>query len=202
MDISSSFIGSDVFSFVILPICIFFARICDVSLGTIRIIYLSKGFKTIAPLIGFFEILIWLLAITQIMQNLDNVVCYLAYAGGYALGNFVGMSIEERLAIGNIVIEIITQKNADDLIQYFKSIGCRFTTVDGHGAIGPVKIIYSVIDRKNLSNVVNIVKMFNPNAFYTVEDVKFVHEVVTPFNGESRHNRYQKKLFRLLKKTK
>ncbi|RZN65113.1 MAG: DUF2179 domain-containing protein [Candidatus Methanoliparum thermophilum] len=75
-----------------------------------------------------------------------------------------------------IVIEIITQKNADDLINYLRSIGCRFTTVDGYGAFKPVKIIYSVIDRKNLPSIVNIIKTFNPNAFYTVKDVKFVHE--------------------------
>jgi len=202
MDISSSFIGSDLFSLVILPICIFLARVADVSLGTLRIIYLSKGFKLMAPLIGFFEILIWLLAMAQIVQNLDNFICFFAYAGGYAFGNFVGMSIEERLAIGNIVIEIITQKNADDLIKYFKSIGCRFTTVDGQGALGHVKIIYSVIDRKSLPNIVNIIKMFNPNAFYTIEDVKFVNEAIKPLNGESRHNKYRINLFRLRKKTK
>lgn len=118
------------------------------------------------------------------------------------MGNFVGINIEERLAIGNIVIEIITQNKAEDLINHFKSIGRRFTVVDGHGTLGPVKIIYSVIDRKNLPGIVDIIKRFNPNAFYTVEDIKFVHEKVSSLNGMSRHNKYQIRLFRLLKKAK
>ena len=91
---------SEAFTFVLLPVLIFLARVLDVSFGTIRIIFISRGQKLLAPLIGFFEILIWLVAIGKVMQNLGNVYCHIAYAGGFAAGNFTGMWIEEKLAMG------------------------------------------------------------------------------------------------------
>ena len=84
--------NSDIFKWVILPLLIFIARLIDVSLGTLRIIFVSHGLKYIAPLVGFVEINVWLLAIGQIMQNLDNLVCSLAYAGGFAMGAFLAWS--------------------------------------------------------------------------------------------------------------
>jgi uncharacterized protein YebE (UPF0316 family) len=95
----TSFFNSALLSYGILPFLIFLARICDVSTGTVRIIFVSKGKRNIAPFLGFFEVLIWIVAISKIMQNLDNYVNYIAYAAGFATGNFVGMLIEERLAV-------------------------------------------------------------------------------------------------------
>ena len=107
----------DWFTFVILPFLIFIARITDVSLGTLRIIFVSKGYKIIAPLIGFIEILIWIVAISKIIQNIDNWICYIAYAGGFAVGNYVGMRLEEKLAIGFELVRVITQKDASKHFQ-------------------------------------------------------------------------------------
>jgi len=118
-----SFFHSEAFTFILLPVLIFLARILDVSFGTIRIIFVSRGRKFLAPLIGFFEILIWLVAIGKVMQNLTNVYCYIAYAGGFAAGNFTGMWIEEKLAMGTLVIQVITKKDASALIENFKSSG-------------------------------------------------------------------------------
>ena len=95
-----SLFDGDTFTYVILPLLIFLARIADVSIGTIRIVMVAKGQKMIAPILGFFEVLIWLLAISKIMQNLDNWVCYVAYGAGFATGNYIGMIIEEKLAMG------------------------------------------------------------------------------------------------------
>ncbi|HPA70469.1 MAG TPA: DUF5698 domain-containing protein, partial [Bacteroidales bacterium] len=94
-------LNTEIVNYLLLPLFIFLARIFDVSLGTLRIIFVTKGMRIIAPLVGFFEVLIWLLAISRIMQDLDNWVSYIAYAGGFATGNFVGMYLEERLAIGH-----------------------------------------------------------------------------------------------------
>ncbi|MBM3316827.1 MAG: hypothetical protein FJY75_03145, partial [Candidatus Eisenbacteria bacterium] len=88
------------FQYGVLPLAIVVARVIDVSLGTVRVILLNRGMRYLAPLLGFFEVLIWLLAIGQIMQNLSNWACYLAYATGFALGNFTGLWIEGRLAMG------------------------------------------------------------------------------------------------------
>jgi uncharacterized protein YebE (UPF0316 family) len=178
MDIS--FIDSATFKWVVIPLLIFCARIVDVSLGTIRIIYVSRGMKYLAPVFGFFEILIWLLAIGQIMQNLTNIVYYIAYASGFTMGSFIGILIESRLAVGKVVLRIITQRDATDLIAFLREEGYGITVVDAEGATGNVKIIFTVINRKNLEAVVGAVQEFNPRAFFSAEDVRFAREGIFP----------------------
>ena len=106
MEWIQQFTDYPVFNWVILPALIFVSRIFDVSFGTLRIIFVSRGKRSIAPFLGFFEVLIWLLAISQIMQNLNNFACYIAYAGGFAMGNYIGMRIEEKLAMGTMIIRV------------------------------------------------------------------------------------------------
>ena len=174
----AAFLNSELFKYVLLPLIIFSTRICDVTLDTLRIIYVSRGIKFLAASIGFFEVLIWLFAITQIFKNPSNPLCYIAYAGGFAMGNFVGILIEERMAIGTVVIRIITQKNADELIELLKNEGYGVTYMDAQGAQGPVKIIFTIVKRKNIDHVLEIIRSNNPQAFYTVEDVRSVREGV------------------------
>ncbi len=173
-------IDSELFAWVILPLLIFCARIIDVSMGTIRIIFVSRGLRKLAPVLGFFEISIWLLAIGQIMRNLDNPLSYIAYAGGFAMGNFVGMTIEDRLSIGTVVLRIITSNGADRLVDFLKQENHGVTTIDGDGAYGKVKIIFSVIGRQDIPRVVEKIQQFNPHAFYSIEDVRHVNEGVFP----------------------
>jgi len=175
-----SFITTDYFAFVVIPILIFFARICDVSLGTIRVIFISKGIKYLAPIIGFFEVIIWLLAIGQVMNNLTNAVAYLAYGLGFATGTFVGMVIEEKLSIGLTSIRIITKKDPSELIEYLRAQNYGVTSIDGDGATGRVKVIITIIRRQDLSTVIGVIKQFHPNAFYSIEEVKTVAEGVFP----------------------
>ena len=177
----SAFSYEFVYSFILLPIMIFFARVCDVSLGTIRIIFISKGIKYLAPLIGFFEILIWLLAIGQIMQNLTNIFYYFFYAGGFATGNFIGIMLDEKLSIGTVSIRIITRRNADNLIEALQKKHIRITIVDAEGAKGPVKILFSIVKRQDVQKVIKIVKKYNPNAFYSIEDIRQVSKELPPY---------------------
>lgn len=169
---------STLFDLLILPLFIFLARICDMSLDTLRIIFISKGYKTVAPIIGFFEVLIWIVVITRIMQNLDNWICYVAYAGGFATGNFVGMMLDEKLAIGHEMVRVITKKDAHDLTTALRSAGFAVTSVDAMGMQGAVGILYIVITRKMLNDVIAIINTYNPNAFYTVESINFVNKKV------------------------
>ena len=163
----------DFYNWVVFPLLIFFARVCDVSLGTLRGVFASKGFKQIVPFIGFFEVLIWLLAISQIFQNLNgNFIFYLAWAAGYATGSYLGLTIEERLAMGIQVVRIITNQNSDALIAALKKENYGITVLDGTGARGPVKIIFTIVPRKSVKNVVGILDEYNPSSFYSVEDVK------------------------------
>jgi len=175
-----SFVTSDLFAWVILPILIFCARICDVTLGTIRVIFISKGIKYLAPIIGFFEVIIWLLAIGQVMNNLTNFVAYIAYGAGFALGTFIGMLIEEKISIGLVSVRIITKEDPAELLQYIRARNYGVTSIDGEGSTGRVKMVFTIIKRQDLSHVVGIIKKFHPNAFYSVEEVKSVAEGVFP----------------------
>jgi len=171
---------SNIFTWVILPLLIFFGRILDVSLGTIRIILVSKGLKNIAPFFGFFEVFIWILVIGQIMRNLNNIFLYVSYAGGFAMGTFVGIQLENRLSLGMAIIRIITGREATELIRVLRSQHYGVTVVDAESPTGKVKIIFSVISRHDLQEVVKDIKKFNPHAFYTIEDVRFVSEGIFP----------------------
>ena len=169
-----------VFALVVLPFMIFCARVCDMSLDTIRVIFMSKGIKYLPAIIGFFEVIIWLLAIGQVMNNLTNVVCYIAYGAGFATGTIVGMAIEERLSLGLTSVRIITKEDPAELMQFLRSHDYGVTSIDGEGATGKVKMVFTIIKRQDLLHVISIIKQFNPNAFYSVEEVKSVAEGVFP----------------------
>jgi uncharacterized protein YebE (UPF0316 family) len=180
------FMQSDFFMYFILPFLIFLARISDVTLGTLRIILISKGKKYIAPLLGFLEILIWILAITRIFENLNNWLCYLAYAAGFAAGNYIGMVVEEKIALGVELIRIITSKDATDLIRTLREKGFGITYITATGSQGEVGILYSIIKRSDLKQFNEFMSKFNPNAFYTIEDIRFVNkEVFRPLSSSS-----------------
>ena len=164
----------------LLPVLIFFIRIIDVSLGTMRIIFVSRGMKILSVFFGFIEVLIWLFAIGQIMQNLTNVTNYIAYAAGFASGNFVGIYLESRLAVGFLLLRIITEKDATDLTDYLRSEDFGVTTVAARGLSGKVRIIFSVIKRKDLKDLLSAVQKFNPHAFISIEDVRSVSHGIFP----------------------
>jgi len=177
------FFEEPVFDYVLLPLLIFIARIIDVTIGTIRIVMVSKGQKFWAPLLGFFEMLIWLIAISRIFENLDNWVCYFAFAAGFGAGNFIGLRIEEKLAMGIVKIQIITSTNAKLLIDNLKKAGYGITHHDAKGASEDVSIIYSIIKRTQLPSVIDTIKTSNPNAFYSIEDVRTVSNGVFPVSS-------------------
>ena len=180
MILLSSFYESATFTYFVLPFLIFVARIVDVTIGTVRIVMVSKGQKFWAPLLGFFEVLIWLLAISRIFENLDNWVCYFAYGGGFATGNYIGLIVEEKLALGIVKIQIITRKTADKLINKLIDAGYGITHQNAKGGTENVSIIYSIIKRTEVPRMVERIKNYNPNAFYSIEDVRFVNQGIFP----------------------
>jgi uncharacterized protein YebE (UPF0316 family) len=184
--LSLQFLDSALVTWVVVPLFIFGARVMDVSLGTMRIIFLSRGRRLVAPALGFFEVLIWLLAMRQIMQNLNNPVTYIAYAAGFATGNFVGIYLESRLAIGKLIIRMITPKDTGDLVAQLHAAGYGVTSVDGQGAIGRVKLVYIVIKRKDLADVAEIITHCHPKAFLSIEEIRSASEGVFPHEGTHR----------------
>lgn len=160
---------------------IFFSRIIDVSLGTLRIIMVSKGMRLQASILGFFEVLIWIIVVAQVIRYVSNPIYYLAFAGGFATGNYVGMILEEKIALGNVIIRVVTRFEANKLIEALRKENFIITSVDGEGKEGPVKIIFAIIKRKNTKKFISIVNKYNPNAFYTIENVASVSK----FENES-----------------
>ena len=153
-------------------IIIFVARVCDVSLGTLRIVFVSRGMRAKAALLGFVEVLIWIVVIAQLIQHLNNWANYVAYAGGFALGTFIGITLENKLKVGTVMIRVVTNGNADELINRLKKANVMLTCLDAQGAMGPVKIIFTVTKRKRWKEIVNIIESFDSAAFYSIEDVK------------------------------
>jgi uncharacterized protein YebE (UPF0316 family) len=175
-----AFFDSAAYTWGILPLLIFFARITDVSLDTLRIIFINRNLRYCAAVSGFFGVLIWLMVIRQIFQRLDNPLCFVAYAAGFAAGNLVGMIIENRISIGKVIIRIITRKESEELVSFLRSSGFGITVIDAEGMTGPVKVIFTVAERSDIEHIVETIKNYNPAAFYSVEDVRFVSEAVTP----------------------
>ena len=158
----NDFFQGDLFSFVVLPILIFLARICDVTVGTLRIVMVSKGQKMIAPLLGFFEVVIWLVTMSKIIQNIDNWVAYVAYGAGFATGNYIGLIIEEKLAVGIVQLQIITRKSADNLIAKLKASGYGITYHYAQGATSEeVAVIYSIIKRNEIQKVIDVITSYS-----------------------------------------
>jgi len=184
--------SSDIYALVVLPLFIFVARILDVSIGTIRIIFVSRGKKFLAPILGFFEVLIWIIVIGQVMQNLGSIFSYIAYAGGFATGTLIGMIIEEKLAIGMVVVRIIIMKDQCEIQERLSEAGFGVTTVDAQGKTGEVKIIYSIMKRKELGDAVNIIESCDSKVFYSIEDTKKVNLGVFRTKEAMPYNRKNK----------
>lgn len=169
-------ISDSLINYVLMPLLIFFARIGDVSINTLRIMFMMNGKKNIVPILGFFEALIWLLAIGQIFQNVNNPLSYLAYAGGFATGTYVGMTLDEKLALGRVLVRVITPKPLPELIEFMKERNFRFTSVGAEGRYGKVNLLFTVMKRDQLHDFISKVKSVEEKAFYTIESVKRVSE--------------------------
>ncbi len=170
-----------------LPAIIFVAETTVVTLATIRIIFIARGMKTLASVVGLFEVSIWLFAIGQVMRNLGDLRCSAAFAGGFTLGNYLGVLIHDKLAIGHLVVRIITSKDGSELVHELQSADYGVTLIDGMGAKGPVQIVFTVIKRRDLPRIQEIIKSFDEKAFYSVEDLHSTAEGVFP--GESEKGR-------------
>ena len=239
----------------VLPLIIFFARVTDVSLGTIRIIAISRGKKGLAAIMGFFEVFVWILVISQILAGLSGLLNFASYAAGYAAGNYVGLILEQQLSMGVVVVRVFTRKppskrkkkkkndepppDAADLLtapvspapavqesmsstvssvpsvpvplprqivsgrepppvpekpvypdesisKALRNRGYGVTRLNARGEFGPVTILYSVVKRRNLNEVLGIIKQEDPVAFYTVEDIRAVDNEATRFGNQTR----------------
>lgn len=170
-------------AWVLLPLLIFSARAFDVTLGTLRIIFIAQGYTRFAPLVGFFETLIWLLIVNEALRHVSNPLCAVAYAGGFATGNVVGLKLEEKLAMGRRLIRVILpngyepgEEAGPDLVADLRAEGFGVTVVHGEGLKGPVKVLFTLVKRADVARAMAVVERIHPNAFLSIEDVRHASE--------------------------
>jgi uncharacterized protein YebE (UPF0316 family) len=169
-----------------LPLIIFAAEVCVVTISTLRIIAIARGQTLIAPVLGFFEVTTWLFAIGQVMQNLDNFNCGLGFALGFTLGNFLGIQIEKLLALGTVIVRVITHRDASELIEHLRAANFGVTCTDGQGATGAVQIVLTIVKRKQLGDVVAMIEAHHPQAFYAVDEVQSAAAGIFPAHPRRR----------------
>lgn len=170
----------DWYVWVGLPLLIFAARVFDVTLGTLRIIFTSRGLRNLAPVLGFIETFVWIVAVSSLVKHAQNLAAYFGYAGGFAIGTLVGMFLENKLAIGTVTVRAIIRRDPSELINTLLEAGFGVTTVDGEGATGVVKIVYTTLKRQDLPVVVDIFHRTLPGAFLSVEEVRTTEQGVFP----------------------
>lgn len=163
-----------------IPLLIFVARICDVSLGTTRMMLVVSGHRFISAALGFFEVIIWVFAVGGAIRYLDHPLAILGYAGGFAVGVMVGMLIEDRLAFGLRMVRIISTDSSTDIASHLREAGYRVTRVEGSGRSGPVEIAFLVVRRRRIGEVRERIEQVAPDAFVTIERVERASGVLEP----------------------
>ncbi|UCD29569.1 MAG: DUF2179 domain-containing protein [Planctomycetota bacterium] len=154
------------------PLFIFTARILDVSIGTLRTIFVIRGSHVLAPLLGFIEVIIWVLAITGVLTHLDHWYNILAYAAGFATGNAVGILMEKKLAIGMQAIRLISCTRSAAVASGLRLAGYRVTEVKGHGYKSEISLSFVVVPRRDTPMVLKVAQSIDPEVFSTVEDIR------------------------------
>jgi uncharacterized protein YebE (UPF0316 family) len=168
-------------SILLTGIMIFFARICDVSIGTVRTIVTVQGRTTIAFILGVFEIVIWItVASTVINQIKELPILVIFYAFGYATGNVVGILVEKRLAFGLIILKVITRDDGRTMAHSLREKGQPVTVFVGEGMKGPVLELYVACRRRDLKWILPEVKAMDPKAFYVIEQARDVSKIIRP----------------------
>jgi uncharacterized protein YebE (UPF0316 family) len=147
-------------------------RLIDVSLGTLRIMLLTRGSRWRSSLIGFFESLTWVTAATIVLRDLDDPVRMVAFAFGFAAGTFLGASVERAIAVGSAVVHIVGPVGSPSTAFDLRAAGFGATVLNGEGMDGDVRMTFTVVPRRRVREVMDIVRRVNPAAFISVQDVR------------------------------
>ncbi len=151
---------------------IFGLRITDMSLDTLRMLFVVRGRKNIAWGLGFCQSVVYVIAITKVLSNVSNPLTVLGYAAGFATGNVLGMIVEERLAIGHIQLQIVSRKHGTALAKALRAGGYGVTEISARGKDGTVRLLTASVLRKDLEHAKHIVRETDRDAFITSEDVR------------------------------
>ncbi len=163
---------SEIWILIFSYLFIFFARVSDVTLSTVRILMLMRGRALAASTIGFFEVTIYILALGQVIGNLDNPGRLVVYALGFATGNFIGSNLEERLAIGFSTVQVISLDKSDELAEITRELGFGVTVMEGCGKQGTHQILHILLKRKDLPCFMATIREVDKHAFVSVMDTR------------------------------
>ncbi len=171
-------------SVILTGLLIMFARILDVSMGTIRTIVLVQGRILLAFVLGFFEVIIWVSVVSAVISQVhESPILAVFFALGFALGNVLGILVEQKIALGPILLKLITPENRrDKIVNAFKELSLDATTFAGTGTQGPVTEIYTVCRRKDLKTIIPLLRKIDPEVFYFTEQVRDVSKMRKPLN--------------------
>lgn len=150
---------------------IIFARVADVALGTVRTVNVIQGRRGIAWILGMFEMLIWVFAVSTVIENLQDPLYAISYALGFATGNLLGMALESWIALGNQVVQVFTREGRKIATQ-LRSEGFRVTSFPGEGRDGPIDMLFIEVPRKKTRDITLFVRNIDKHAFYTIADVR------------------------------
>jgi uncharacterized protein YebE (UPF0316 family) len=151
---------------------IFGLRIVDVSCDTMRVIFAIRGKRPIAAALGFVQALVWIVAVGAAVKHLDSVLHIIGYAGGYATGTFVGITLEQKIAYGVATVRIVSKRAGVEIAEALRAAGYGVTEFPGFGRDGAVEILNSVVQRRHITDVLRIVTQHDEDAFVTVEEPK------------------------------
>ncbi len=152
---------------------IIIARIADVSLGTLRTVFVVSGYRMISLVIGFFELLIWVVVVSKVIGTMgDNWLYSICYALGFALGTYIGMTVEQHLAVGEQVVRIFTRQG-QKMATVFRAAGFGVTVFDGEGRDGPIQLLFIELPRRRMKRLETWLEDLDPHCFYIVDDIRF-----------------------------
>jgi uncharacterized protein YebE (UPF0316 family) len=153
---------------------IFALRISDMSIDTLRVLFVVRGQKRVAWILGFFQSAIFVIAITRVLADLDNPLVLFGYAAGFATGNVVGIMIEERLAVGHVQLQIISRRRGAAVAKALRKGGYGVTEISARGRDGTVKLLTASVLRKDAARARKTVHRVDEEAFVTSEDVRHI----------------------------
>ena len=156
------------------PLVVYFLRATDVTMGTMRMLLIMRGHRLIAPLIGFVEILLWITAVGIVVRYLESPLHVVGYAAGFATGNYLGLRLEEKLALGVATIRTVVGEGGAHLASELRRTGFGVTETPGRGKDGPVEVLYSVLPRKRIERCLAVIDEYAPDAFVVVDEPRRV----------------------------
>ena len=162
---------------LLIPLIILVARIAETTAETIRTVYVSRGHKYYASAIGVAKVAIWLLSTGLVLTNLTDIPAVLAYIAGYGIGTLIGMEMEDRISLGNVVVRIISPGDPDPLLERLCKAGFGVTRLAGSGRYTTeVSVLLLVLPRKELHTLLSLLHKEYPDLLFTVEDVRTLRE--------------------------